>query len=244
MVIDKWTRNSNNNNSCLSIPLLGHKSKDMFADLKKKYESLKSLNQTFKKYSKNAPQKGLDNLSNFPEVGNDLNIANYIDKINSIFLSINELLSEHKNYKNEDSDDALSKEISSIVCKILLEYDLFLENIEEIKDNMKGKQLKNKYISNNTSFKEIKKIVEKINKIFKKDNHEEIPIRNHTFKRYLDRGQLNFFTNKREYNNSVIFSKNDLHYSIEEEGLSNEVRLILFFMFILFALFICYICII
>ena len=246
MVIDKWTRNSNNNNIHLSIPLLGHKSKDMFLDLKKSYEYLQNLNHKFKKYSKNSPPKGLNNLFTNPVVEN---LENYIDKVNSILYSINELLSENNNYNNEYSENNLSKEIFSITDKILSEYNIFLDNIKEIKNNIKDNQINIQF--NSTSLEEIKKLAEIISKNLKKDVsteniiiHEEIPFNIDNFNRNLDRGQLNIFTNKREYNNSITFSKNDLHYSIEEEGLNNGVRLALFFMIILFLLFICYLCII
>ena len=49
MVIDKWTRTQDNRN--LSLPLLGHKSKETFSELKKQYERLQNLNHKYKNRS-------------------------------------------------------------------------------------------------------------------------------------------------------------------------------------------------
>ena len=250
MVIDKWTRNSNNNNS-LSIPLLGHKSKETFAELKKKYEYFKNLNHKFKKYSKNSPPRGLDNQLLNSEVIDYKSLETYIDKIHSILISINELLSENNNFKDENSDDTLSKEIYNITDKILSEYNTFVDNAKQIQNNIKETEFNNTF-DFQSLLKESKNIADKISKYNKKDKNAETVVivpeeRNndfHNFSSNIDRGQINIFTNRREYNNSVTISKNDLHYSIEEEGLNNGIKLSLFFMIILFVLFICYICII
>ena len=69
MVIDKWTRCSSNNNS-LSIPLLGHKSKETFIELKNSYEKLRALNHKYKKWRKSPKQKGqiISNENEFKEI--------------------------------------------------------------------------------------------------------------------------------------------------------------------------------
>ena len=56
MVIDKWTRSTSNNNNSLIIPLLGHKTKETFIELKKSYEKLRALNHRFKKWKQTPKQ--------------------------------------------------------------------------------------------------------------------------------------------------------------------------------------------
>ena len=58
MVIDKWTRSTSNNNNSLIIPLLGHKSKETFMELKNSYEKLRALNHRFKKWKQSPKQRG------------------------------------------------------------------------------------------------------------------------------------------------------------------------------------------
>ena len=63
---------------------------------------------------------------------------------------------------------------------------------------------------------------------------------NNNINRNIDRGQINILTHRRGYNNSISVVKNNIHYTIEEEGLSNGIKLSLFFMVVLFVLYICY----
>ena len=247
MVIDKWTRTANNNS--LAIPLLGHKSKETFSELKKEYERLKNLNHKFKKNSNNSPSKGQNIQLNDSEIIDAQNIKEYVENISSILFSINELISENNNYENEQIDKE-KKEIDSIIDKILLEYNLFMNNIKEIEQNINT----NNNLDINSNISECQMIVEQINKKFKKDKIEEnnniiiqqprrTNINNGNIKVNIDRGHFNLLTGKREYNNSVEVVKNNIRYTYEEEGPSNGIQLSLFFMAVLFVLFICYICI-
>ena len=246
MVIDKWTRTSNNNS--LAIPLLGHKSKETFSELKKEYERLKNLNHKFKKNSYHCSSKGQNNLANDPEIIDYTNIKVYVDNICSILFSINELISENNNYKKEQIYKE-EKEINSILEKILLEYDLFMNNIKEIEEKINT----NNNIDINSNISECQMIIEQINKKLKKDKIEENNVviqeprrnnaTNNNINRNIDRGHINLLTCRREYNNSVEVVKNNIQYTFEEDGLSNGIKLSLFFMVVLFVLFICYICI-
>ena len=116
MVIDKWIRSSSNNNS-LAIPLLGHKSKETFMELKNSYEKLKSLNHKYKKWKKHI----YSNENEFKD------IKEYFEKMNLILISINELISENYNYVgNEKGFDVNEKNNikqfiwNAIMLKILL----------------------------------------------------------------------------------------------------------------------------
>lgn len=264
MVIDKWTRTSNNNS--LSIPLLGHKSKETFSELKKEYERLQNLNGKYKnKYTNsslpNNPQNNL-NIIDFIE------IKNYLDKINSIMLKVNELLAENKNYEKEKSPTSKLKDIKSITNDILLEYDIFLDNIKQIKNNKNVNLDSNCTNELNTLVNESQMIVNEINKKYKNDKNDEkdendenneniinIPqepqpqpqeqkrYNNNDFNRNIDRGHINLFTGRREFNNSTTIVKRNYQFTVEEERLSNGIKLCLFFMILLFVLFIFYICI-
>ena len=247
MVIDKWTRTSNNNS--LAIPLLGHKSKETFSELKKEYERLQNLNHRFKKKSNHSSLKGQNNRTNDSSIIDYSNIKEYVDNISSILFSINGLISENKNYENEKIDEE-NKGIDLILDKILLEYNLFMNNIKEIEENINT----NNNLDINLNISECQMIVEQIYKKLKKDKKTEEnniiiqePIRNNNannnINRNIDRGHINLLTCKREYNNSLEVMKNNIQYTIEEEGLSNGIKLSLFFMIVLFVLFICYICI-
>lgn len=238
MVIDKWTRIQNNNS--LSIPLLGHKTKDNFSELKKEYERLQNLNHKFKKKSNDSPQQDFNNPHEIPELDPN-GIKEYINQTNSILLSINELLSENLNYEREYYNSSTSKEINFIADKIFSEYNSFLNNIKE---------LENKKFDYNLLSYECEKIIKCINKKIKKDEREENiivvkpEIKNYNFNRNIDRGHINIITNRREFNNSITIFKNNFQYSIENEGLTDSTKLILYFMILLFVLFICYICIV
>jgi len=246
MVIDKWTRTSNNNS--LAIPLLGHKSKETFSELKKQYERLKNLNHKFKKKSTHPTSTGQNNQANDSEIIDSPNIKEYVDNISSILFSINELISENNNYEEEKKDKE-NKEIDSILEQILLEYSLFKNNIKEIDENINT----NNNLDINSNISECQMVAEQINKILQKDKNEEnniviqeprrININNGNINRNIDRGHINLLTCRREYNNSVEIVKNNIQYTFEEDGLSNGVKLSLFFMIVLFVLFICYICI-
>ena len=246
MVIDKWTRTSNNNS--LAIPLLGHKSKETFSELKKEYERLKNLNHKFKKNSSSSSSGGQNNRVNDSEIIDYTNTKEYVDNISFILFSINELISENNNYEKEQIEKE-NKEINSILEKILLEYDLFMNNIKEIDENINTTN----NLDINSNISECQMIVEQINKKLKKEKIEENNIIiqeqrrnnniNNNINRNIDRGHINLLTCRREYNNSVEIVKNNIQYTFEEDGLSNGIKLSLFFMVVLFVLFICYICI-
>ena len=167
MVIDKWTRTQNNKS--LSTPLLGHKTKDNFSELKKEYERLQSLNRKFNKKSKESPQNAPDSMQTISEK-DPTGINEYISQISSIFLSINEIISENNNYEIEEINTSVLKEINLIADKILYEYNIFLSNIKELEN------FENIYDFNdnlNLLSREIKNVIKNIKKKFKKDENEE-----------------------------------------------------------------------
>ena len=256
MVIDKWTRTQNNKS--LSTPLLGHKTKDNFSELKKEYERLQSLNRKFNKNSKDSPQEAPNNLDITTEI-NPIGINEYINQINSIFLAINELISENNNFETEEEiNTSTTNEFSDIADKIQSEFNVFLANVKEIENSENNYNCN--YDLNQMSF-EIEKIIKKINKKIKKDENEEnneineinenngnnVVVqpqnRNQNFNRNIDRGHINFLTYRREYNDSTTIFKDTFQYSIENDGPSTSIKLYLFFMILCFILFICYICI-
>lgn len=159
MVIDKWTRTQNNKS--LSTPLLGHKTKDNFSELKKEYERLQSLNRKFNKNSKDSPQEAPNNLEITTEI-NPIGINEYINQINSIFLAINELISENNNFETEEEiNTSTVNEFSDIADKIQSEYKVFLANVKEIENSENNYNFN--YDLNQMSF-EMEKIIKKINK--------------------------------------------------------------------------------
>ena len=235
------------------IPLLGHKSKETFSELKKEYERFQNINHKFKSHSKGSPPKGSNTDEYNLEINDFTDIRDYIDKIRSILLSINELLSEKENYKDgpDKIDQLQNKEINSLTDKILLEYDLFLKNMKVIEKN-NNNCLNDLEI--NSKFDECRKVVEEINKKLKKDKEEENTTEvqeqrrninnnnntNNNINRNIDRGRINILTHRREFNNSSLIVKNNFHYTIEEEGFSNGVKLCLFFMVVFLVIFVGY----
>ena len=244
MVIDKWTRNSSNNNKSLIIPLLEHKSKDSFIELKQNYERLKTLNHKYKKW------RNISFIRNNLNVSIEINssdIKEYIEQINLILISLDELISENHNYEEDEEKIFDSNKKNNIYNEIGVEFDEFIENMKEIK--------KNKNINYNFDINScFSKIQNTINNIYKKINREKM-IQNINFVQEesnqniininpnIDRGQINIFSSKREFNNSRTIEKNNIQFSVEEESLSNFMRLILFCFGLCFLLFICYICI-
>ena len=238
MVIDKWTRSTSNNNNCLIIPLLGHKSKETFIELKNGYEKLRSLNHRFKKW-KQSPKQKAPNLSS-ENAG--LDIKEYLEKINLVLISIDELISETFNYEIDDEKGFDPNEKNNIYKGIDSEFDQFVENMKDLK---KDKNI-NYNFDINSYFAKCQNSINDINKKLKKDKIVE----NITFGQEqsnqslininprIDRGQIKFYTRKREYNNSMIIEKNNIQYSVEEESLSNLIQLILFCFGICFLLFV------
>ena len=77
MVIDKWTRTTSNINNNLITPLLGHKSKETFLELKQSFEKLKSLNRKFKKWKSSPIPEGYKS-----EINNELiDIKDYLKMV-------------------------------------------------------------------------------------------------------------------------------------------------------------------
>ena len=234
MVIDKWTRTQDNRN--LSLPLLGHKSKETFSELKKHYERLQNLNHKFKKHSpknKNDSKDGINSLDG-------LEINDYINKINTIMLSINELITENDNFNSDDTNDPSSKDINSIIDKILSECNISLNNIKETEDD------KNKDLDAESKLKEIKVVINKISEKFKKEESEENTInvheeRRNTFNRFIDQGHLNIITHRREYNDATTVIGNNFQYTIENEPINCQMKFNIFFIVVLLLLFICYV---
>jgi hypothetical protein len=245
MVIDKWTRTSNSNS--LSIPLLGHKSKETFAELKKNYESLKSLNHKFQKHSSYSMNKDPQVQPNNSVQIDTSQIKGYIDRLNSILISINELIIENNYFELDNYDISESKDINSLMEKILSEYNSFLIIIKELETNKKMNYLSDLGI--NSPFYESQIIINKIAKNIKKDKNEDCTTSINVqepaiinFNTSIDRGHINLLTFRREYHNSLEIFKSNFHYSIEDEGLSYGIRFSLFFIIVFFVLFVCYIC--
>jgi hypothetical protein len=242
MVIDKWTLCSSNNNS-LSIPLLGHKSKETFIELKNSYEKLRSLNHKCKKWRKSPKQKGqiISNESEFKE------IKEYLEKINLILISIDELISENYNYfGGEKGFNANEK--NNIYKSIYLECN----KSKDIMNSLKKENI-NYNFDINSYFSRCKNTINDINNKLKKEKYIESIItleqeqeRSNqsliNINPNIDRGQINIFSSRREYNNSRIIENNLVHFTIEEAPLSNFIRLILFCFGTCFILFICYLC--
>ena len=244
MVIDKWTRNSSNNNKSLTIPLLDHKSKDSFIELKQSYERLKVLNHKYKKWRNISLIRNNLNAS----IGiNSSEIKEYMEQINLILISLDEIISENCNYEENEDKMFNINEKNNIYNDIENEFGEFIENMKAIK---KTKNINYNFDINSC----FSKIQNTINDIYKKINKEKI-IENIEFVQEesnqnilninpnIDRGQINIFSSKREYNNSRIIEKNNIQFSVEEESLSNFMRFILFCFGLCFLLYICYICI-
>lgn len=242
MVIDKWIRSSSNNNNSLITPLLGHKSKESFIELKNSYEKLKALNHRFKKWKKSPIQKSRE-ASTENEI---LDIKDYLEQINLILISIDDLVDEENNYELDEGKTFDVNKKNNIYDDISSECVIFIEIMKDIK---KDKNAKNNF-DINSSFNKCKITINNINKKIK----IEKSIENITFGQEqsnqslininpnIDRGQINIFSRKREFNNSIIIEQNNVQFSLEQESLNNSVRLILFCFGICFLLFICYLC--
>ena len=169
MVIDKWTRTSNSNS--LSIPLLGHKSKETFEELKKNYKCLKSLNHKFQKHSSYSMNKDPQVQPNNSVQIDTSQIKGYIDRLNSILISINELIIENNYFELDNYDISESKDINSLMEKILSEYNSFLIIIKELETNKKMNYLSDLGI--NSPFYESQIIINKIAKNIKKELYSD-----------------------------------------------------------------------
>ena len=243
MVIDKWTRSFSNTNNNLAVPLLSHKAKETFSELKIGYERLKALNYRFKKWKKSPIQKGENAMIEIEFV----DLKDYMDKINEILISIDELISEENNYElNEEKKFDVNKK-NNIYNEICFECDNFIENMKTCKRdeninynfNINSYFNKSRNLINNINQKLKKnKFVENI--IFGEDQSNQSLI---NINPNIDRGKINIFSSKREFNNSITFEQNSVQFTIEQESISNLFRLILFVLGICFLLFICYLCI-
>ena len=229
MVIDKWTRTSNSNAS-LSIPLLEHKSKETFVELKRGYERLKQLNHNFLKI-KNPSLSGAPNIGN-----NNLLIRDYLEEIKVILTKLKELLSEKNFYKEENYD---------IYDDIEIEFDIFIENVKQLGKNKNV----NYNIDINSYFNKNIILLNEIYKTMNKDKViEDISFQNEqnrirlNINPNIDRGHINILTKKREYHNSMTFEGRNVQYTVEQDSFSNIIKIILFFLGMFFILFICYIC--
>ena len=242
MVIDKWTRSTTNKNNSLVIPLLGHKSKETFIELKKSYERLRILNQRFKKWKQSPKQKG-PNLLNENE---GLNLKEYMENVNLTLIEIDELISEKFNYEIDDEKDFARNEKNNIYKGIDSEFEQFVENMKNLK---KDKNI-NYNFDINSYFSKCQNEINSINKKLGKDKIVESIIFGQeqsnqsliNINQNIDRGQIKLYSRKREYNNSIIIEKNNIQFSVEEESLSNLIQLILFCFGICFLLFVCYLC--
>ena len=230
MVIDKWTKTANSNVS-LSIPLLDHKSNESFIDIKNKYERLKQLNHYFKKNI----NRSISGAPNINPGNNILDIKNYLEQINLILISLDELISEKLNFGSENK---------SLYDDIDLEFEIFIENMTQF-----GRKNKNIYFDINSYLNKSQTL---INKIYKKMNKNKV-IENIIFQNdenriraninpNIDRGHINILTKKREFHNSITFEGRNVQYTVEQDSFSNIIKIILFFLVICFIMFICYIC--
>ena len=231
MVIDKWTHTSNNNIN-LCIPLLEHKTKESFIEIKKGYERLKQLNHNFMKI-RNPSQSIVQDIN----IGNNiLEIKNYIEQINLVLTWLEELISEKCNY--EEVNDNIYDEIE-------LEFDIYIENIKQLGKykNINYNFDINSYINKNQIL--INQIYKNMNKNKVIDNNLFINEQNRirlNINPNIDRGQINILTKKREYHNSRTFEGRNVQYTVEQDSFSNIIKIILFFLGLFFILFICYIC--
>ena len=244
MVIDKWTRTTSNINNNLITPLLGHKSKETFLELKQSFEKLKSLNRKFKKWKSSPIPEGYKS-----EINNELiDIKDYLQQINLTLISIDELISENDNCEVDEEKHLNMDQKNNIFDEIDSECDIFIENMKDLKKN----NIFSYDFDINSSFNKCRNGIISIYKKIKKDkNIENISFINQQSNNSIintnpniDRGQINIFSSKREFNNSITLQKNNIQFSVEEESLSNLVKLILFCFGIGFMLFVCYICIV
>ena len=177
----------------------------------------------------------------------NINIKDYLENINLTLIMIDELISENYNYEIDDEKGFNANEKNNIYKGIDFECDEFLDNMKNLK---KDKKIYCNFDINSYIIK-CQNSINDINKKLKKEKNNEII----TFEQdqrsqsiininpNIDRGQINFFSKKREFNNSITIEKNNIQFSVEEESLNNLVQLILFCFGICFLLFICYLCI-
>lgn len=240
MVIDKWTRLSSNNNNSLIIPLLGHKSKETFIELKNSYERLKSLNHKYKKWKKTAFQRD----QNLSEENESIDLKDYMEKINLVLISLDDLITDIYNCALDEEKIFDVNEKNNIFNGVSLECDNFIQNM---KDTKRDKNI-NFNFEINSCYNKCKTSINNINKKLKNQNKIEnislVQEQNNpgsiSINPNIDRGQINIFSSKREFNNSVTIEQNNIQFSVEQESLSNIIRLILFCFVIGFLLFIFY----
>lgn len=243
MVIDKWTRISSNNNNSLIIPLLGHKSKETFAELKQGYERLKFLNHNIKKW-RHPPIRNSQSSSKGDE-NND--IKGYIEQANLTLISLNELMEENYNFYQSEKTDFNANDKNNIFNRIKSQCDIFSWNIRKLnvdKNNKDNGEInldlaKSQNLINNI-YDKLKKYKCIGNIINEQEQHYQNIL---NINPNIDRGHINIFTGKKEFNNSFTIEKNNIHFSIEQEPLVNIIRILLFLFVFCFILFIFYICI-
>ena len=243
MVIDKWTRISSNNNNSLITPLLGHKSKETFAELKQSYERLKFLNHNIKKW-RHPPIRNGQLLSKGNE---NPDIKEYIEQVNLTLISINELLDENYNFDQGVKTEFNANEKNNIFNRIKSQCDIFswiIKNLNVDKSNKDDGEIKLDLAKSQTL---INNIYDKFKKykfignitIEQEQHYQNILNINPN----IDRGHINIFTGKKEFNNSITIEKNNIRYSVEEEPLVNTIRLLIFLFMFCFLSFVFYICI-
>ena len=238
MVIDKWTRLSTSNNNSLNIPLLGHKSKETFSELKQGYERLKFLNHKMNKWRHPSIQKG-QNLLKINEMSD---IKEYLEQINLTLISIEELISENYNFDQGEQNAYNANEKNNIFNDINFQCEIFKENIKHLNKNIKSD------IEINSSLTKSQNLINNIYDKFKKfqfigisNSEQEQHIQNIlNINPNIDRGQINIFSRRREFNNSITIEKNNYQFSVEEESLYNIIRLLLILFIFCFIFFIFY----
>ena len=233
MVIDKWTRISSNNNSLIT-PLLGHKTKETFAELKQSYERLKFLNHNIKKW-RHPPIRNGQLLSK----GNESPvIKEHIEQVNLTLISINELLDENYNFEQGEKTEFNANEKNNIFNGIKSQCDIFSWNIKNLiadKINKGDGKIKLDLTKSQTL---INNIYDKFKK-YKFIGNITIEQEQH----YQNILNINPNIDRGHINNSITIEKNNIRYSVEEEPLVNTIRLLIFLFMFCFLSFIFYICI-
>ena len=239
MVIDKWTRLSTSNNNSLNIPLLGHKTKETFSELKQGYERLKFLNHKVNKWRHPSIPKG----QNSPKINEISDIKEYLEQINLTLISIDELMSENYNFDQGEQKAYNANKKNNIFNGINFQCEIFKENIKHLNRNIKGDNEINSSLVKSQNL--IDNIYDKLRKFkFIRNNEleqERLNLNILNINPNIDRGQINIFSKKREFNNSITIEKDNYQFSVEEESLINIIRLQLFLFIFCFLFFIFYI---
>ena len=167
--------------------------------------------------------------------------------MNLTLISINELLDENYNFDQGVKTEFNANEKNNIFNRIKSQCDIFfwiIKNLNVDKSNKDDGEIKLDLAKSQTL---INNIYDKFKKykfignitIEQEQHYQNILNINPN----IDRGHINIFTGKKEFNNSITIEKNNIRYSVEEEPLVNTIRLLIFLFMFCFLSFIFYICI-